>query len=99
MAVSYTHLSVFAARIFTTLAGGLIVLLTGQLTAELGGKMFAISLACLAIIFSPAFAASDYLFQPVVFDQLWWVLAAWLLVKYNNTSSVKYLYFLGIRCV
>jgi len=88
--------SVFAARIFPTIAGGLIIWLTGLITVELGGKLFAIALACLALIFSPGFAASDYLFQPVVFDQMWWVLAVWLLVKYSNTSSVKYLYFLGM---
>ncbi len=74
--------SVFAARIFPTIAGGLIVWLTGLITVELGGRRFAVALACLALIFSPAFAASDYLFQPVVFDQLWWVTAVWLLVKY-----------------
>jgi len=88
--------SVFAARIFPTIGGGMIIWLTGLITVELGGKLFAIALACLALIFSPGFAASDYLFQPVVFDQLWWVLAVWLLVKYSNTSSVKYLYFLGL---
>jgi hypothetical protein len=88
--------SVFAARIFPTIAGGLIIWLTGLITVGLGGKRFAIALACLALIFSPGFAASDYLFQPVVFDQLWWVLAVWLLVKYSNTSAVKYLYFLGL---
>jgi len=88
--------SVFAARIFPTFCGGLIIFLTGLITVELGGKRFAIALACLALIFSPAFAASDYLFQPVVFDQLWWVLAVWLLIKYSNTSAVKYLYFFGL---
>lgn len=88
--------SVFAARIFPTICGGLIIWFTGQVTVELGGKKFAIALACLAMIFAPAFAASDYLFQPVVFDQLWWVMAVWLLTKYSNTSSVKYLYWLGV---
>jgi hypothetical protein len=88
--------SVFAARIFPTICSGLIVLFTGLITVELGGKKFAIALACLALIFSPAFAASGYLFQPVVFDQLWWVIAVWLLAKYCNTSSVKYLYILGV---
>ena len=87
--------SVFAARIFPTVCSGLIIWFTGLITVELGGRRFAIALACLAMIFSPAFAASGYLFQPVVFDQLWWVLAVWLLTKYCNTSSVKYLYFLG----
>jgi hypothetical protein len=87
--------SVFAARIFPTIFAGLIVWFTGLITVELGGRKFAITLACLAIIFSPAFVASEYLFQPVVFDQLWWVLAVYLLCKYSNTCSVKYLYLLG----
>jgi len=88
--------SVFAARIFTTLCSGLIIWLTGKITVELGGKRFAIALACLALIFSPAFTASGYLFQPVVFDQLWWVLTVWLLLRYINTHAVKYLYLIGV---
>jgi hypothetical protein len=88
--------SVFAARIFSTIASGCIIWLTGQITAELGGRRFAITLACLALIFSPAFAASGYLFQPVVFDQLWWVFTVWLFVRYLNTASVNYLYWLGV---
>lgn len=87
--------SVFAARIFPTIAAGLIVWLTGRITVELGGRRFAITLACLALIFAPAFAASEYLFQPVVFDQLWWVLTVWLFTKYLNTADVRYLYWLG----
>lgn len=88
--------SVFATRVFCTIFAGLIVWFTGLITVELGGRKFAIALACLAMIFSPAFMASDYLLQPVVFDQFWWVLTVYLVVKYINTSSIKYLYFLGI---
>lgn len=88
--------SVFASRILTTIASGFIVWLTGQITLELGGKKFAIALACLSMIFSPAFAASGYLFQPVVFDQLWWVLTVWLIIRYVNTTSVVYLYATGV---
>jgi hypothetical protein len=87
--------SVFATRIFSTLFSGLIIWFTGQIAVELGGRKFAITLACLALIFSPAFAASGYLFQPVVFDQLWWVLTVYLLIKYINTLLPKYLYLLG----
>lgn len=87
--------TVFTARIFPTIAAGLIIWLTGFITFELGGKRFAISLACITLIFSPAFVASDYLFQPVVFDQLWWVLAVWLLIKFINLSNFSYLYCLG----
>jgi len=88
--------SLFAARLFPTLCGCLIVWLGAQTTVELGGKKFAITLTCLALIFSPAFAASGYLFEPVVFDQLWWLLSTWLTIKYCNTRSPGYLWFLGI---
>jgi hypothetical protein len=88
--------SVFATRIFCTAAAGLIIWFTGLITVEFGGRKFAVAAACLSLIFAPAFLASDYLFQPVVFDQLWWVITIYLVVKYINSSSVKYLYFLGI---
>jgi len=88
--------SVFATRIFSTIFSGLIIWFTGLIVIELGGKKFAIALACLALIFSPAFAASGYLFQPVVFDQLWWVLTVYLLIRYLNTSLPIYIYLLGI---
>ncbi|HEX3385729.1 MAG TPA: glycosyltransferase family 39 protein, partial [Mucilaginibacter sp.] len=88
--------SVFATRIFSTIAGGLIIWFTGKIVVEFGGGKFAIALACLALIFSPAFAASGYLFQPVIFDQLWWVLTAYLVIKYINTTSPKHIYLLGL---
>jgi hypothetical protein len=88
--------SIFAARIFPTICSGLIIWLTGKITVELGGKKFGIALACLALIFSPGFMASGYLFQPVVFDQLWWVLMVWLLLRFINTHAIKYLYFIGL---
>jgi hypothetical protein len=88
--------SVFAARIFSTIASAFIIWLTGQITVEIGGRRFAITLACSALILAPAFAASGYLFQPVVFDQLWWVVTVWLFVRYLNTATVKYLYWLGV---
>lgn len=88
--------SVFATRIFSTIFSGLIIWFTGLMVIELGGGWFAIAIACIGLIFSPAFAASGYLFQPVVFDQLWWVLAVYLLIRYNNSPSIKYIYLLGV---
>lgn len=85
----------FATRIFSTISSGLIILLTGLLTVEFGGRRFAIAIACLTLTLSPCFLASGYLFQPVVFDQLWWLLSAYLLVKHFNTARAKYLYYLG----
>lgn len=87
--------SVAAARVFPAIASALMVWFTGLLVAEFGGRRFAIALACLCVIFSPGMAASGYLFQPVVFDQLWWLVAAYLSVKYVNTNQPRYLYWLG----
>ncbi len=87
--------SVFAVRIFPTICSGAMVWLTGLITTELGGKKFGIAAACLAVIFSPGFAASGYLFEPVAFDQLWWVLSVWLLIRYIKTGAVKFIYILG----
>ena len=88
--------SVFAARILSTLFGALIVYLTGLTVLALGGKRFAISIACLGVIVSPAFLGSGYLFQPVVFDQFFWVLAAYLIIRFIKTYQVEYLYGLGV---
>jgi hypothetical protein len=88
--------SVFAARLLSTLCGALIVYLTGLTVLALGGKRFAISVASLAVIISPAFLASGYLLQPVVFDQFFWVLAAYLLIRHIKTRQNRFLYFFGI---
>ena len=87
--------AVFAARVFPAIASCLMVWFTGLMVAEFGGRRFPIALACLCMVFSPGMAASGYLFQPVVFDQFWWLLAAYLTVKYVNTQQPKYLYWLG----
>ncbi len=94
--MSFFGSSVFAARIFPTICAGCIIWITGLITAELGGGRLAIALACIGLTLSPGFAAADYLFEPVVFDQLWWVLAVYFLIRYNKTLTIKYLYLLGV---
>lgn len=88
--------SVFAARILSTLFGTMIVYLTGLTVLTLGGKRLAIAIACLGVIISPAFLASGYLLQPVVFDQFFWVLTAYCLIRFIKTSENRYLYMLGV---
>jgi len=87
--------SVFAARLISTLFGALIVFLTGLTVLALNGKRLAIAIACMAVLVSPAFLASGYLLQPVVFDQFFWVLAAYLIVRFIKTYQNDYLYALG----
>ena len=88
--------SVFATRIISTIFGTFIVYLTGLTVLALGGKRPAIAIACLAVILSPAFLASGYLLQPVVFDQFFWVLSAYLIIRFIKTRQNIYLYSLGV---
>ncbi len=88
--------SVFMVRLFPTLIGSLIVVLIGLLVKELGGKRWAITFACLAFILSPAFMRSNWLFQPVSFNQFFWFLSAFWLIRLIKSENPKYWYYLGI---
>jgi 4-amino-4-deoxy-L-arabinose transferase-like glycosyltransferase len=70
-----------ALRIAPALAGGALVLLAALIARELGGGRGAQGLAALAVVAAPLFMRAASLFQPVVFDQLWWTLALYALVR------------------
>jgi len=88
--------SLFAVRFLPAVVGALSVIIICMMVKELGGKGWAILFACTAFIFSPAFLRSNTLFQPVFFNQFWWLLSAFLLVKLVNSEKSKYWYFLGL---
>jgi 4-amino-4-deoxy-L-arabinose transferase-like glycosyltransferase len=73
--------SIVAIRFSSSIAAGLIVLLAALIARELGGRTFAQILAAIAVVVSPLFLRAGVLFQPVVFDQLWWTLALYALVR------------------
>lgn len=95
---SYTFFgdSVFAMRILPSIASALIVFITGLFVLAMNGRTFSIIVACLAMVISPSFLASGYLLQPVVFDQLFWVLSAYFIVKHLQTRKTNYIYLLGV---
>lgn len=73
--------SILAIRLAPALAGGAMILLTGLIARELKGGRFAQVLAALSVLLAPVFLRSHTLFQPVVFDQLAWVTAAWIVAR------------------
>ncbi|MGY3053148.1 hypothetical protein ACVWYG_001345 [Pedobacter sp. UYEF25] len=88
--------SLIAMRILPAICAGAIVHLTGIITIRLGGKYFAVIIACTAIAFSPAFLASGALFIPQVFDELFWLLTTYFLVCWIQKRNDTYLYELGV---
>ncbi|TZF83833.1 glycosyltransferase family 39 protein [Pedobacter sp. BS3] len=88
--------SLYAYRLFPAIFSALTTYFTGLLTIAFGGKRFAVSVACLGAIFSPAFMGSQYLLQPVVFEQFFWIVIAYLLVKYVQTRHINYVYWFAL---
>lgn len=64
--------SVVSIRLLPALAGALLVVLAGLLARTFGGGRWAQLLASGCVAASPLFLRAGSLFQPVVFDQLWW---------------------------
>jgi 4-amino-4-deoxy-L-arabinose transferase-like glycosyltransferase len=71
----------WSIRVFPALAGAVLVWLAVDTARRLGGKVPAQAAAGLVILLSPLFLRVSALFQPVVFDQLWWSLALWALLR------------------
>jgi 4-amino-4-deoxy-L-arabinose transferase-like glycosyltransferase len=78
-----------AVRLLPALAGALLVLLAGLAARRLGGGALAQATAALAVALSPLFLRAGGLFQPVVFDQLWWTLALLALLALPHPSESR----------
>lgn len=88
--------SLSGVRFFSTLAGIGILILCMFIAKELGGKSKAVLFSGFLILAFLPFYRNHTLFQPVAFDQFFWTLGFYFLVKYFNTRNIKFLYFLGI---
>lgn len=89
--------TVFALRLFPALIGSVSVIIIAKIVKELKGGILAIIIAVLAFIFSPAFLRSNTLFQPVSFNQFFWLFSSYLIVRLLNTKNPKY--WLGLFIV
>lgn len=85
-----------AIRFFPALGGMVVLVLAGLIARELGGGRSAQAVAALAVLLSPLFLRTAALFQPVVFDQLWWTLGFFALLKVAQSSERRWWLLLGI---
>ena len=74
-------------RGFSALAGAATVFLAGLVARELGGKRYAQGVAALTVLVMPLFVSTGELFGTVVFDQMAWALAFWLVVRTLRTGA------------
>jgi hypothetical protein len=73
--------SLVGLRAFTIIAAATTTLVAVLVTRELGGSRRALTLAAVVIAFCPGMLATNWLFQPVAFDQLATMAVLWLAVR------------------
>ncbi|SNR34556.1 ArnT family glycosyltransferase [Lutibacter flavus] len=88
--------SLLGVRLFPTLAGVGILILCCLIAIELGGKFKAVLLSGICILAFLPFYRNHTLFQPVAFDQLFWTLGFYFIIKFINSKNKKFLILLGI---
>lgn len=81
--------SLTGIRLAPAFAGGALVFITGVIAREIGGGRKAQLLSALAVALSPLFIRSADLFQPVVFDQLWWSASLLILARLCTDGSAS----------
>ncbi|HEX6309284.1 MAG TPA: glycosyltransferase family 39 protein [Longimicrobiales bacterium] len=75
-----THLPVAAAH-------ATLILLAAAFARRAGGGTGASAIAAVSIATAPVFMRAGSLFQPVVFDQLWWTAALWSLARLGRSAD------------
>jgi len=73
--------TVFGLRFFPAVIGAGVLVVIGLMVKELKAGKTALFLASLAFLLSPAYLHSNALFQPVSFNQFYWVLAGYLILR------------------
>jgi hypothetical protein len=90
--------SVFALRLFPALGSVSLMVFAALIARELGGGRFAQGLAALCVLANVLFQRSGNLFQPVVFDQLWWTIGLYALVRLVNSDDPRWWLAFGGAC-
>jgi len=73
--------SLLALRLLPALAGAALVLMTGLMARDLGGRRFAQGIAALAVLVAPIWLALHSIDTMNALDQLFWTGCAWILLR------------------
>jgi hypothetical protein len=88
--------SLFAIRLLPALAGAAIVALTGIIAREIGGRAWAIALACAGSLCALFNLAVGNFFSMNAFEPLFWMGAVYLLVRIINGGPPTLWLWLGV---
>lgn len=87
--------SVLGVRLFAAASMGAIVVLSGLMARDLGGKRYAQVLAAVAAGISPVQLLGGSLLSYSSLDALWWVLAAFFVVRLLKSGEARWWLAIG----
>jgi hypothetical protein len=88
-------LSLVGLRLFSVLTQATAVVIAGLMTRELGGNRFAQVTTALVLLLSPLPLFEGTEFQYSSFDYLWWVLAAYFIIKLLKSENPRWWLAIG----
>jgi len=87
--------SEWGIKLFPALAGASSIIIIALIVKEFGGKNLAMLIAGIAFLIPGAFLRSNSLFQPVSFNQFFWLLTSYLIIRMINTRDLKLWLWIG----
>jgi hypothetical protein len=90
--------SLESVRFWGAFFGALHMILVGKIVLTLGGRSYAVLLACLAFLCGSALRM-HILFQPNMLDIFAWSLVCYFFIQLIQTNRARYLYFLSLSLV
>jgi 4-amino-4-deoxy-L-arabinose transferase-like glycosyltransferase len=85
-----------AVRLLPALAAGLLVLLTGLLARDLGGRLFAQVLACIGVLIAPVYLFINHYLSMNAFEPLFWTGCAWTAVRVFRGGNPRWWLAFGL---
>ncbi len=82
--------SLFALRLFPAFASAGMVALTGVLARQLGGRVWAVALACAASLSAMVYLAIGNFYSLNVYEPLFWMGAVYCLIRILQDASPKF---------
>jgi hypothetical protein len=88
--------SLHAIRLLPALAQGILIVLTGLIARELGGKKFAVFLSCVCVLLGPVILVNATRFSMNAFEPLFWMGCVYILLLAINRDRPKLLVWCGV---
>ncbi len=95
MGLGIFGVSLVGLRLFSVIAQALVIVVTGLMARELGGGRLAQTTAAFAVALSalPLFEGTE--FQYTTYDNLWWVLIAYFVIRLLRTENPRWWLAIG----